>query len=117
VVKNFKNLPQISQIIGIHSNEIIRIIIIRGEKNGMILCLYVVKNFKNLPQISQIMRINLNKILLNPFNPWPKKQTKALFNEPKPIQKKAILFPSEILIFALLNKQIQCHYNTFLPHL
>jgi hypothetical protein len=63
-----------------------------------------------LPQISQILRIN-------PFNPWRKKQTKALFSVPKPTQKKAILFPSEILIFALLKKQIQCHYNTFLPHL
>ncbi|MEY4012840.1 MAG: hypothetical protein RIT22_1964 [Bacteroidota bacterium] len=38
------------------------------------------------------------------MNPWRKKQTKALFNVPKPIQKKAILFPSEILIFALLKK-------------
>jgi arginyl-tRNA synthetase len=38
------------------------------------------------------------------LNPWRKKQTKALFNVPKPIQKKAILFPSEILIFALLKK-------------
>jgi hypothetical protein len=88
VVKNFKNLPQISQIIGIHSNEIIRIIIIRGEKNGMILCLYVVKNFKNLPQISQIMRINLNKILLNPFNPWPKKTNKSSFLLTKTDSKK-----------------------------
>ncbi len=59
----------------------------------------------------------LNEILLNPFNPWQKKQTKALFKLPQSIQKKAILFPSEILIFALLKKQIQCHYNTFLPHL
>ncbi len=33
-----------------------------------------------------------------------KKQTKALFSVPKPIQKKTILFPSEILIFALLKK-------------
>jgi hypothetical protein len=78
----------------------------------MILCLYVVKNFKNLPQISQIIGIHSNKILLNPFNPWRKKHTKALFNVPKPIQKKAVLFPSEILIFALLKNK----FNVITTH-
>lgn len=46
-----------------------------------------------------------------------KKTNNSTFWCTKTDRKKAILFPSEILIFALLKKQIQCHYNTFLPHL
>ena len=61
--KYFKNLPQISQIIGIHSNKIHLNPFNLWQKNRMILCLYVVKNFKNLPLISQIIGIHSNKII------------------------------------------------------
>jgi hypothetical protein len=80
VVKNFKNLLQISQIIRIHLNKILLNpfnLWQKKQNDSMSLC--GKKNFKNLPQISQIIGIHSNKILLNPFNPWPKKQTKALF--------------------------------------
>ena len=65
-----------------------------------------------MSQISQIIGIHSNKIHFNPFNLWRKKQTKDLFNVPKPIQKKAILIPSEILIFALLKNK----FNVITTH-